>query len=390
MKRILFVMHSMEFGGAERSLVNMLSELPRADYEVDLLLFRKEGGFLDQVPEWVHVMETPAALGRLYGSVSKAGKQVFAKVLGTLCARAMRRTRKARAAWRWRHVYAPSIQKLEGHYDTAVAFTGAEIMYYVAEKVNADKKIVFIHNDYRTAGYSAADDAPYFAQMDAIVSISKQCVQVLKEEFPQDVQRMHYLENITSSSLVRMRADTEIPQEYRTDRINILSVGRLWRQKGFDLAIDAAAVLKRQGIDFAWYIVGEGSLRAPLQKQIDALGLSDHFFLLGTRNNPYPYMKHCDMLVQSSRYEGKSVVLDEAKMLCVPIIATAYPTVGDQILDGKEGIISEMSAQGIADGILRIIRDEQLSRKLKSYLSGQEYGNQDEIVKYMEILDKGT
>lgn len=99
-------------------------------------------------------------------------------------------------------------------------------------------------------------------------------------------------------------------------------------------------------------------------------------------------MKHCDMLVQSSRYEGKSVVLDEAKMLCVPIIATAYPTVGDQILDGKEGIITEMSAQGIADGILRIIRDEQLSRKLKTYLSGQEYGNQAEIVKYMEILDK--
>lgn len=387
-KKILFVMHSMEFGGAERSLINMLCELPQTDYEVELLLFRKAGGFLDQVPEWVHVMETPAVLGRLYAPVSKAGKQVFAKVLGTLCAKAMRRTRKERAAWRWRYVYAPRIQMLDGHYDAAVAFTGVEIMYYVAEKVNADKKIVFIHNDYRTAGYSAADDAPYFAQMDAIVSISKQCVQVLKEEFPQDAQRMHYLENITSSSLIRKRAEDELPKEYNKDRTNILSVGRLWNQKGFDLAVDAAAVLKQQGIDFSWYIIGEGSLRAPLQKQIDALGLSDRFFLLGTRRNPYPYMKHCDMLVQPSRYEGKSVVLDEAKMLCVPIAATAYPTVGDQILDGKEGIITEMSAQGIADGILRIMKDEQLRNELRTYLSEHEYGNQDEIGKYMKILDE--
>ena len=172
------------------------------------------------------------------------------------------------------------------------------------------------------------------------------------------------------------------------NRSNILSVGRLWNQKGFDLAIDAAAVLKQQGIDFAWYIIGEGSLRAPLQKQIDALGLSDCFLLLGTRENPYPYMKHCDMLVQPSRYEGKSVVLDEAKMLCVPIVATAYPTVGDQIVDGKEGVITEMSAQGIADGILRIMKDEQLRNRLKTYLSEHEYGNQNEIRKYMKILDE--
>ena len=387
-KRILFVMHSLEFGGAERSLVNMLCELPQENYQVDLLLFRKEGAFLNQVPEWVRVLDTPDELGRLYGPVSNAGKLRMAKILGTLCAKAMRRTRKARAAWRWRHVYAPRIKMLDGYYDTAVAFTGVEIMYYVAEKVNADRKIVFIHNDYRTAGYSSVDDAPYFAHMDAIVSISKQCVQVLREEFPQDVQRMHYLENITSSSLIRKRADSDMPQEYSMNRSNILSVGRLWNQKGFDLAIDAAAVLKQQGIDFAWYIIGEGSLRAPLQKQIDALGLSDCFLLLGTRENPYPYMKHCDMLVQPSRYEGKSVVLDEAKMLCVPIVATAYPTVGDQIVDGKEGVITEMSAQGIADGILRIMKDEQLRNRLKTYLSEHEYGNQNEIRKYMKILDE--
>ena len=388
MKKILFVMHSMEFGGAERSLANMLCEMPKQQYEVDVLLFRKEGAFLSQLPEWIRVLDTPEELRGLYASVAKAGRQRLPKVLGTLCARIVRRTKKAGAAWRWRHVFSPRIKPLDGHYDVAVAYTGAEIMYFVDEKVNADKKIVFIHNDYRTAGYSSVDDAPYFSRMDVIVSISEQCVQVLKDEFPEQAARVEYLENITSSELICRRAQEFVPKEYQKDKVNILSVGRLWKQKGFDLAVDAAAILRDRGIDFCWYIVGEGALREPLQKQINAFDLTDRFILLGTRSNPYPYMMHCDLLVQSSRYEGKSVVLDEAKMLCVPIVSTAYPTVADQIVDGREGVVTEMSAQGLADGILRLIGDKALRAELKAYLSRNEYGNREEIEKYIKLFEE--
>lgn len=387
MKKILFVIFSLGYGGAERSLVNLLCELPKDKYQADLLLFRRQGDFLAQVPAWVNVLDTPPDMKRLYGPMKKAGKYLLPKVAGIACARLLRRTRKSQIAWRWRHVFRRCIGKLPGHYDAAVAYAGGENMYFIEDHVSADRKIVFIHNDYRAAKYSEKDDAPYFDRMDAIVSISVKCVDVLREIFPQYADKLHYLENITSSALVRARAEAFVPPEYRPDVCNILSVGRLWPQKGFDMAIDAAAILRDKGVRFCWHILGEGSLRDELQKQIDAKGLGDCVFLHGTRGNPYPYMKHCDVLVQSSRYEGKSVVLDEAKMLCTPIVATAYPTVRDQVLDGREGVVTEMSADGIAQGVLRMLEDKKLRGDIIEYLASREYGNQQEVAKYMALLD---
>ena len=387
MKKILFVIFSLGYGGAERSLVNLLAELPRDKYQVDLLLFRRQGDFLQQVPEWVNVLETPEDICRLYGPMKKAGRYLLPKAAGIGLGRLVRSTRKSQIAWRWKHVFRRCIGRLPGHYDVAVAYAGGENMYFIEDHVSADRKVVFIHNDYRTAKYSPKDDAPYFDRMDAIVSISVKCVDVLREIFPQHESKLHYLENITSSALVRARADAFTPPEYEGSEVNILSVGRLWPQKGFDLAVDAAAILIQRGLKFRWHILGEGTLREELQTRINANNLTDVVFLHGTRDNPYAYMKNCNLLVQSSRYEGKSVVLDEAKMLCTPIVATAYPTVGDQIQDGLEGIVVPMTAQGIADGVQRMLEDAALRKEITACLAAHEYGNQQEVTKYMALLD---
>lgn len=388
MKKILFVIHAMGYGGAERALVNLLCELPKDKYQVDLLLFQRRGNFLAQLPAWVNVLETPPELKALYGPLKKAGMLALPKLWGKLGSMIFRRTRKERAAWRWQHVFRRRIPPLAPHYDVAVAFTGSEIQYFIADCVSADKRVVFIHNDYRTAGYSAKDDELYFAKMDKIVSISRRCVEVLEETFPQYRERMLYLENITSSALVKQRAQAFFPPEYPKARNIILSVGRLNEQKGFDMAIDAAAILHQRGMEFCWFVVGEGPLRQELQKQIDARGMNKCFILLGARDNPYPYMAHCSVLVQSSRFEGKSVVLDEAKMLGVPIVATAYPTVGDQLINGREGLVTEMSARGIAEGVQKMLEDAALREQNVSYLMAHEYGNQHEIGKYIRLLDE--
>ncbi len=388
MKKVLFVTYSMEYGGAERALVNLMNELPADRFQIDLLLFRKTGDFLAQLPGWVRVLETPDALAKLYGPIKKAGILLPVKLLGKALSMAVRRNRKAQSAWRWKYLFRRMLPRLPETYDAAVAFSGSEIQYYVADCVSAKRKIVFVHNDYRTAGYSALDDEPYFGQMNDIVSISEKCVEVLREVFPRYQDRMMYLENITSSMIVRERAKAFMPPEYFAgEGIRILSIGRLWAQKGFDLAVEAAALLKAQGVKFQWYIVGEGSLREQLEQQIAELNLQDEFHLLGTRENPYPYIQNCGILVQSSRYEGKSVVLDEAKMLCKPIVATAYPTVADQVADGMEGIVVPMSASGIAEGVRRMTENAALQERIIAYLSAQEYGNQSEVEKYIRLLE---
>lgn len=387
MKKILFIMLSLYNGGAEKSLVNLLNELPPEKYEIDLLLFRPEGMFLQQVPANVKILETPHALKRLFGPISKAGIYMIPKTLATFCTALAEKKYKYRRAYRWMRFYSKYIAKLPQHYDVAIGYTSNEVMYYLNEKVNADRKLVWVHNDYVAAGYPADYDRPHMHNMDGIVTISQSCKEILQQVFPEYADRIYDIPNITSSKMIRSRANEALPAEYTDGEFTILSIGRLDGQKGFDMAIDAAAILKASGRKFSWFIMGSGELEKTLRAQIESLDLSDRIYLMGTRENPYPYIKHCDLLVQSSRYEGKSVVLDEAKILAVPILATNYPTVADQIADGEEGVIVAMNPQAIADGIERLMCDEASRKHMQEYLSAREYGNQQEITKYIKIID---
>lgn len=386
MKKGIFVIQSLGFGGAERSLVNLLHELPANQYDVDLLLFRKKGAFLRQVPRWVRVLETPSKLKLLYSPFFKAGKLWWTKLAGTVLSRLVKKTRKESAAFRWNNFYRKKLDVLPEKYDFAVAYSGSEVLYFVHDCINAEKKLVWIHNDYRAAQYSYKDDLPYLANMDVIASVSDECVNILKDEFPQYASRCVYMQNITSSTLIRKQAEAFFPEEYDKNMNILLSIGRLEDQKGFDVAISAAAIMKKRKFSFCWYIIGEGNLREVHEKQIREEHVEDCVILLGTRDNPYPYIKNCTILVQPSRFEGKSVVLDEAKILGTPIVATNYPTVRDQILEGHEGIITPMTPEEIAEEIQKLLEDPTLLAHIRDYLRSHEYGNQKEIKKYIELL----
>ena len=386
MKRILFVMMSLQSGGAEKSLVNLLNEMNPQKYEIDLLLFRKTGTFLSQVPSYVHICNIPAEINKLYGNMSQAGNLLGTKIIGTLATKVHESTPGARAGYRWEHYYTKKIPMLTKQYDVAFAYITGETMFYTVEKVQANRKICFVHNDYKTANHPKKYDYRYFEKLDGIASISKLCCDVLEEEFPEFSDKIWCIENITSSAVIKKRAVEFVPKEI-TGTNNILSVGRLMSQKGFDLAISAASILKKRNMDFHWYIVGDGELRKDLENQIENEGLQSEFTILGIKENPYPYIKACTIFAQTSRYEGKSVVLDEAKILAKPIVVTNYATVNDQIIDRREGIVVDMTPEGIANGIAELLGNKQLRKSLENYLSLHEYGNQREIEKYYKYIE---
>lgn len=387
MKKILVVMSTLYNGGAERSLVNFLNELPQDKYEIDLLLFKREGMFMKQLPSYVKVLDTPKELKQLYGSVKKAGALMPVKVIGTAAATALTKNSREKRGFRWKYFYGQRIPQMKEKYDLAIAYISGEILYFVDEKVNADEKIVWIHNDYVSAMHPKKYDYSHLKNMSKIVSISDSCVDILKQVFPEFADKVYCLPNLTSSTVLQKRAEEFYPQEYDKNGINILSIGRLHDQKGFDMAIKAAKIMKEQKKVFKWFVIGTGELKEELTKQIQAADVEDCFILLGARENPYPYIKNCTVFIQPSRYEGKSVVLDEAKILAVPIVATAYPTVGDQLQDKVEGMVVPMNPEGIAQGLTAMLEDEQTRETYTNYLSGREYGNQDEIKKYMELMD---
>lgn len=390
MKKILFVMQSLYNGGSERSLVNLLNELPEEKYSIDLLLFKQEGIFLNQVPNNVKILETPTDLEGLFAPVNKLSKYTWVKLCGTVKSHIAEKKKPEQAAYRWENYYSKHISELKQEYDVAIAYISGEVMYYVAEKVHASRKVVWIHNDYRTAGHPKKYDIKYLKQMDAIVSISNQCVKILAEEFPAMQEKIYCIPNLTSSAVVKKRADEFEPEEYKNCQYNILSIGRLNEQKGFDIAVKAASCLKRKGVKFKWFVIGTGDLETSLKDLTRKEKVEDVFELIGARENPYPYIKNCTIFVQSSRWEGKSVVIDEAKILAKPIVATNYPTVEDQIANGKEGIIVDMSPEGISEGIMTLLNNSVERLKLTDYLTNNEYGNQQEVNKYIELIDNSN
>lgn len=387
MKKILFVMTSLYNGGAERSLVNLLAEMPKDRYEIDLLLFKKRGMFLSQMPQNVRVLDTPKSLRHMYGSLRDAGGYLPWKLAGNAISRVMTNNILVCRGFRWKHFYSRVIKKLDGHYDCAIAFASGELLYYVDEKVDAKRKIVWIHTDYRSARHPKKYDYPHLKNMAGIVSISDACVEILREEFPEFAPKLFMLENITSSAALKRRAEEFFPEEYQDGQTTLLSIGRLVQLKGFDMAIKAAALLKKEGLVFRWFVIGTGGLKEELIRQIEDEQVSDCFILLGARENPYPYIENCTIFVQTSRYEGKSVALDEAKILAKPIVVTAYPTVGDQIINGDEGLITELSPESIASGIREMLEKRALREHISGFLSAHEYGNQDEVKKYIQVIE---
>ena len=391
-KKLLFVMPSLYGGGAEKSLVNLLNLLDYSKYEIDLLLFKHEGLFLGQVPKEVNVLQTPISLKYSFATLDKealnnieAIKAGVIRYIGTVICKLFYKEREKQA--RWECFYTYSINRLKGQYDVALAYLQGEASYYVIDKVVASKKYIWIHNDYDKMEGSDSFNKKYFKKANGVISVSDRCVEILKRTFPDLKNKFYMLPNLTSATFIRKLATESFPKEYVEGVPVLLSIGRLTRQKGFDFAIEAAAILKGKNILFKWFIIGTGELEKQLKAKINEKEVTDYIILLGARENPYPYIKNCDILVQTSRWEGKSVVLDEAKILCKPIVVTNYPTVYDQIDDGKEGMIVSMNTEDIADGIQKMLEKEELRNGFSKYLEVHEYGNQDEIQKYIDLIE---
>jgi glycosyltransferase involved in cell wall biosynthesis len=390
-KKLLFVIPGLDAGGAEKSLVNLLNTLDETRFSVDLFLFSHQGLFLSQVPEFVTILPKnedliifQKSLLSSMGSFLLRGKILSAvrRLRFFLMNRNVKNAAVAeQSSWKF---IADSIQPMQKEYDAAIGFLEKSSIYFVTDKVNAKRKIGFIHNDYNKLGLNKAFDKPYFDALDRIATVSDECIAVLKEEFPENSQKVQLIHNIVSSRLIRSLADQEAE---KLKNNAVVSVGRLHPQKGFDLAIEAATILKNKNVDFHWYIIGEGGERKDLEGLITKNNLQYHITLLGLKKNPYPYIKQAKVFVQPSRYEGKSIAIDEAKILCKPIILTNFTTAKDQIDHNVNGIICEMTPQAVADSVLKYMEDQSFTDLIIANLQKGNFGTEEEIKKFYQIIE---
>lgn len=395
MKKMLFVIPSMGSGGAEKSLINLFNEMDLNNVQIDLLIFSKKGLFLNQVPDGIIILEVPEKVRLLYTKTEllqvRSVTSIYMNIIKYICTLTTRLLKKdvgQANQIRWKYFYSKILSPLSETYDVAVSYLEGEAMYFVADKVKASKKIAWFHNDYISKKFDSKLDMPIFKKFDAIVTISDECKKILCEAFPEIKEKFIMLPNIVSEKFIRQRAQEPISDlvQFTQGTFSFISVGRLNYQKGFDMALEAAKLLKDRGYKYIWYIIGEGEKEQELRAQIQKYQLEKEFILLGARDNPYPYIKHSDIFVQTSRFEGKSIVLDEAKILCATILVTNYPTVKDQILEG-EGKIVGMDPLSIANGLEELMNIPSLRESQKAMLIQRHYGNEECVRDYITLFE---
>lgn len=395
-KNLLFIIPSLSAGGGEKSLVNLLNQIDYSQFNVDLFLLNHNGLFMDYIPKEVNIIPLPETYELFSLTFFKSIKELFKKAKISLAYNRIAFTLKnkysknviTKEQYTWKYL-SKSLETLEKRYDVAIGFLEKTSTYFCVDKVSALKKIGWVHIDYDKLGMDPKFDINYFRKLDKIVTVSEECANIFKIRFPTEENKVETIYNIVSPTMINNMANKQGGDVYNRKReeIIILSIGRLHYQKGFELAIQACKRLVTEGYKIKWYIIGEGEERLNLTNLIKANKLEDHFKLLGLKANPYPYIKQADIYVQTSRFEGKSIAIDEAKILNKPIIVTNFSTAKDQINHNQDGIIAEMNSIAISESIEKLVNNDQLRNNLIKNLSKMELGTVEEINKLYEIIN---
>ena len=368
-EKILFTIHYLELGGAERSLISLLQALDYSRVDVDLFVYSHRGELMKEIPSQVNLLpEIPeyAQIERPMASVLKDGylRIVSARLRAKWQFARYRRKHHPRDGGAVFAYVAKNVTPLlppinpEKEYDLAVSFLAPHDI--VLEKVRAKKKACWVHTDYTRVDVNPELEFPVWSRYDQIVAVSDAVSDAVLTRFPSLRDKMLTIPNILSLDWVRTQADAfcvdeEMPREPGVTRL--LSIGRFTEAKNFDNVPDFCRRIREKGVDIRWYLIGFGGDEALIRQRIAEAGVEDSVHILGKKENPYPYLKACDLYVQPSRYEGSPVTIWEAIALGKPVIATAFHTVSNVIRDGVDGTIVPLDNEKCAEGIARFIRN---------------------------------
>ena len=394
--RILILIHYLEIGGAEISLIGLLNAIDKNKYDVDLFVYSHQGELMQLIPDGVNLLpENPkySTLERPMKDILREGHVdiVAARLLAKIRHRIYRRTHSISGedASIFQYVancttpLLPMVSDKE--YDLAISFLMPHNI--CLDKVRAKKKVAWIHTDYTRIHINKRLELPYWQPFDHIASISEAATEAFVKIFPELESKVIEIENILSPSFVQQRANEEVEEiTPQNGVINLLSVGRFCTAKNYDNLPFICKHLVEMGVDVRWYIIGFGGDEPLIRAKIAEAGMEKHVIILGKRSNPYPYIKACDIYVQPSRYEGKSVTVREAQMLCKPVVVTNYPTAPSQIENGVDGVIVPMDNRACAEGIKALIDNKELQSRIVEHLRTHDYGNEQEVEKIYKLI----
>ena len=318
MKRIAVFQSELDVGGIQKSLVNLLCALDYERVSVDLYLSEKKNFWGEKLPQNVRVKflpEPPKVYSFLPFDLAKS----------------------------LLHYDFSDCEE----YDLAIDFNSYQCSCAVgALSVPAKRRVMWIHNNvaiklrnewkYRVLWHFFRGKFKYY---DGFVPVSMALTEPFRAMSGVSGKQFTVISNYINVDEIREKI-THTPDDLRVDGsfLNLVALGKLCRQKGYDIMLDAFAKAVEKRGDLRLYIIGDGEDRAVLEQKRDKLGLSDRVFFLGNKTNPYCYMALMDALVSTSRYEGQPLNIMEAMAVGLPLYCTKNLEAYTEGLRGCEDI----------------------------------------------------
>ena len=378
-KKVLFITPSLCQGGIEHSMITMLNLLDKTKYDITLFIYHDDITLLPLVPKEVrfvkdnqqpHYYRKPKAV--FYNGIKLVSNLVKAKKVSE---KISTKLKKYIHLQKVKHPYKDIFRKEK--FDIVISYA-IGICTEMALCFKAEKYYVFFHSSVDLHHEMLEKIFPLYNK---IVAVSDGVKEMLTEKYPHISDRIVVLKNYVDAQKVVDKSNECI--NIKDDKLVLCTCGRLSSEKGFDLAVESANILRQKGIDFIWYFVGDGDERIKVEELINKYKLNDYIKITGYVENPYPYIKACDIYIQPSYHESFGLTIKESVILGKTVVST--DTVGgNTVLEkGKYGEIVPISAEGIAQGVLTA----QSKAKQGSYKKYDTSVNDEEKNKYISQLE---
>ena len=399
MKKILITINTLGLAGAEVALLGLLGQLDPREYEVDLFVLTGQGELIHRVPEHVKLLNSRYCDSSV---LSKEGRRHLTKTVlhalvckgrmftlfPYLCRHLFRqlgegKLRPDKLLWR---VLSDGAPRFKEEYDLAIAYLEGGATYYVADHVKAKCKATFLHVDYSQAGYSRSLDRECYLNFDRVFTVSDEVKESFLKVYPECKDRTDVFHNILDQEEIRNKAKLPggFTDDYKGKRI--LTVGRLTSQKAYEISIDAMKLLKDKGVAAKWYVLGEGDQRAMLTAKIQQLGLENDFILMGAVDNPYPYYAQTEIYVHATRFEGKSIAIQEAQTLGCATLVSDCSGNREQVTHGVDGLLCDLTPEGICAGIEELLNSEEKCQRYGQAAAAKSLANPEELRKLLDLV----
>ncbi len=390
MARILIVDKSFAVGGIQTSLINMVKEL-KNKHEIDVLMFHNGGILKSRFPEDVNIIE-PCFLMQLHGMTAADAKKKGILTYGMRIVTGIfdRLFTNRFSIW-----FALLFQKKLRGYDVAIAFhqedspraTVSGFYRFVSKKTDAPVKIGWIHYVPGTVSFDDRKNVKYMAKMDKLVCVSGATAEHFASTHPVLADKIGYCYNFQDIERIKILSRSEPTVKFDKSKFNCFSANRLTAQKAVPRAIKAFASVLKENPDVVWYIAGDGSDRAECERLILENGLSEQIILLGALDNPYPYMRQCDLYILPSVSEAAPMVYGEA-MICKAPIFTSNTLSTAEMVPEELGLICENSEEGLRNGLEKLLSNREILKAYKQNFDTYNYTNSRSVEKVETLIGK--